>query len=189
MAVQASRPPAARPGRHGRAIRAVVVVLMIIATVVGCGLLSPHGTVKVDGDEYGKAVKETRTLVRAANDLIDQAYGGKEVLVGRVRSDPCGEPYADNLRQLGVNTSVYYTGAVTEAQVIGSIQDGLEADGWTKRKAENGRYFFEHGLTGGATLNLYVDARPAYEQEGRMELGLYVESTCMRIPKDIAEKT
>jgi len=167
--------------------RVGAMVLMAVV-VAGCGV-SPRGTVKVDSDEYAKAVKQTKSLVDAANGLIDDAYVGEDVKVGRVRSDPCGEPYGDDLRQLEVNTSMSHTGTVAQQDVVDRIEDGLDTRGWKKRKGEDGTYRFEHTLPGGATLKLYVDALPDSEQRGRVSLGLSARSTCMEIPKDVADKS
>ena len=169
-------------------IRRVGVIVMVGMFMAGCGL-SPHGTVKVDRDEYAKAVKETGSLGQKATDLVRDTSSGTDGDISTVQSNICGEPYADNLRQLELGSSFAYTGTSTEAEIIDSVTPDLEKSGWEKKKGENGRYRFEHDVAGGATLKLYVSLAGNPDDQGVFYVRMSFETTCMEIPKDIAEKT
>ncbi|WP_157412784.1 hypothetical protein [Aeromicrobium sp. Root236] len=169
-------------------IRRVGVMVLIGVMMAGCGL-SPRGTVKVDGDEYAKAVNETESLGKKATDLIRETSEGTDGDISAVLSSRCGEPYADNLRTLGLGSSFRFEGSKTETQIIDSVADGLVKQGWKKKQGENERYFFEHGITGGATMRLFITPEPDADEPGQTAVNMSFESTCMRIPKDIAEKS
>lgn len=175
-------------GYRGLMVSRVGVMVLIGVMMAGCGV-SPRGTVKVDHDEYAKAVKEARSLGREAADLIRETSDGTEGDIGSLRSDRCGEPYADNLRQLGMGSSFVYAGQSTEAEIVDSVSTDLEKSGWAKKKGEDGTYRFQHGITGGATLKLYVTLSGNADEQGRIFVRMMFETTCMEIPKDIAEKT
>lgn len=175
------------PGYRGLMVRRVGAMVLIGVVMAGC--LSPGGTVKVDGDEYAKAVKETLTLGQAATELIRDASDGGEGDISAVQSGRCGEPYADNLRQLEMGSSFFFEGKASEAEVVDSVTDGLEELGWNKKQGEDGTYFFEHAIPGGATLRLNIAPSPYTDEPGQSVVRMSFESTCMDIPKDVAAKT
>ena len=176
------------PGYRGSMVSRVGAMVLMGVVMAGCGL-SPEGTVKVDGDEYAKALKETASLGKEATDLIRDASDGTEGDISPVQSDRCGEPYADNLRQLELGSSFVYAGTSSEAEIIDSVSGEIGDLGWKEKQGENGRYRFEHGVAGGATLRLYVSLSGNADDQGRFFVRMSFESTCMKIPKDVAEKS
>jgi len=172
-----------------RRLFGVVVCCAVLGSLAAGCALRPDGTVKVDRDEYAKALKETGSLGQKATDLIRDTSSGTDGDISTVQSNICGEPYADNLRQLELGSSFAYAGASTEAEIIDAVAPDLEKSGWEKKKGENGRFRFEHDVAGGATLKLYVSLAGNPDDQGVFYVRMSFESTCMRIPKDIAEKS
>jgi len=174
-------------GYGGPMIRRVSLLVLIGVVMGGC-TMSPGGTVKVDGDKYAAAEKKAESLFSDATDLIRETSGGTDGDISGVQSQPCGEAYADNLRKIEMGSSFQLAEAASEDEIIDSVEDGLVSRGWKKKKGQDGTFRFDQGIPGGATLKLYVTVSGNLDEDGQTPVRLSVESTCMDIPKGLAEK-
>lgn len=163
--------------------------MLVLIGVVMAGCMSPGGTVKVDGDQYAAAEKETESLFSDATDLIRETSDGADGDISDVQSQQCGEAYADNMRKIEMRSSFLLASTSSEDEIIASVEDDLVSRGWEKKTGQDGTSRFDQGIPGGATLKLYVTVSGNQDENGQTPVRLSVESTCMDIPKNVADKT